>query len=882
MLIPSSINRLIVLACVAGVLPPIAAAQDSSPPSRVVSPADPETSKAFPAPDVAEAVTTLLSQAYLTDAERASLRIEHGIWTDDDLTDPVLRARSSLARGAFWDASLRDAAATPEDRAEAMLLAGDPAAAIELLRDAATLRSVRLRGEALIDLGRVREAEDALRAVVAALPASTDADEVAEGVRGLVLLARLVGADAKGGMGYQAMLTVLGKARTDMNRLSWRANLAEALLLYEKDRYADTGKALEATLTLNPKSAQAWALLGQAAVDGFDFPRAEAIAARLDELSGEPGSPDAALIRAFVRLRQGEGEAAEAFLTPILERFPEHRRALAMHAAAAAARFDFAAADERLARIEALAPRSPAGYLAVGKAMAGARQYDEASRYLRTAVERAPDWAEPVVELGLSEMQAGKNSEALSVLEAAVALDRYNVRADNSLKLLRELAGYAVLESDHFIVRHKPGQDEVVAREMLPVLERIFARVTGDGRGGIDHVPPGKTVVELYPDHHWFSVRITGMPRLHTIAAATGPVIAMEAPREGPGHKAGPYDWARVVQHEYTHTVTLSRTKNRLPHWFTEAGAVLLEDAPRDWNTVQLLARAYETDSLFDFDEINAAFVRPRKQTDRGQAYAQGHWWYEYILERWGNKAPLDLMDLYASGVREEAAFQRVLGLSRDQFAQDFRVWADEQLEAWGMRPSPQTPDVPMLLEAERAKGGDAPDEPTPELTAAWLSAHPDNPFVLDLAVRAIDARGGIADEGEAALCERYAKARPVDARPRKLLAVWAIARGNDALAVANLEWLDAREQNSTGYAVELARRYAANADMSRAQSKAARAVQIAPYDATIREFAATIALRAKDPVTAERHIEALTVLEPDREVHRQRLAAVRKMLGKE
>ena len=28
---------------------------------------------------------------------------------------------------------------------------------------------------------------------------------------------------------------------------------------------------------------------------------------------------------------------------------------------------------------------------------------------------------------------------------------------------------------------------------------------------------------------------------------------------------------------------------------------------------------------IFDFTEINLAFVRPKKQTDRSQAYAQGH-----------------------------------------------------------------------------------------------------------------------------------------------------------------------------------------------------------------------------------------------------------------
>jgi cellulose synthase operon protein C len=65
---------------------------------------------------------------------------------------------------------------------------------------------------------------------------------------------------------------------------------------------------------------------------------------------------------------------------------------------------------------------------------------------------------------------------------------------------------------------------------------------------------------------------------------------------------------------------------------------------------------------------------------------------------------------------------------------------------------------------------------------------------------------------------------------------------------------------------------------MTRAQSKAARAVYISPYDARIREFAATIALRAKDTATAERHLRALLLIEPDRPIHQERLDALLKM----
>jgi Flp pilus assembly protein TadD len=105
---------------------------------------------------------------------------------------------------------------------------------------------------------------------------------------------------------------------------------------------------------------------------------------------------------------------------------------------------------------------------------------------------------------------------------------------------------------------------------------------------------------------------------------------------------------------------------------------------------------------------------------------------------------------------------------------------------------------------------------------------------------------------------------------------------GEAARAMPHLEYLDAREQKTPAYASELARRYAAQREMGRAVVKAERATQLAPYDARPRELAATVAIQAGELQTAERHILALTALEPDRAIHRERLEAVRKRIEAE
>jgi tetratricopeptide (TPR) repeat protein len=864
-------------------------------------------------PELSEAAIKAIEAPYLSDEERRDLRVFHGVWRDGDLNTPGRRATAALIRGAIDDPSLSDPAVAVEDRAEGAAMRGELEEALRLLEGADSLRAIRIRAEALEGLGRYADAAAALGPLEARLSGerANTASDLVEGVRGLMVRSRVRAQESAGGGDFKLMLSLLARARTELDRLYWPAYVVEAELLYAKDNRKEAGDAAKEALRLNPRAAVVWAMLGQAAVDGFNFEGAEQAAARLRALA-EPGvSVCGALVLARGRLRQNDPEGAVEALEPALARYPRARALRAVRAAAEALRYDFAAVDRLLAEFDALSPGSGEAYYEVGRALSEARQYEASGRYLTEAVVRGPYRAEPIAELGLMLMQAGRDEEAEAALAKSASLDPFNSRAGNSLKLVRELRTHATVESDHFIVRYKPGPDEVLAREMPALLETMRQRVSGRGPGGIDFDVPGRTLIDLMPDHRGFAVRIAGITRIHTMAAATGPLIAMESPREGGGQSVGTYDWLRVVRHEYTHTVTLARTNNRIPHWFTEAAAVYLEDAPRDYATCRLLEGAYSAGALFDLSQINIAFVRPRRPTDRSLAYAQGHWMYQFILERWGERAPLDLMDLYARGEREAAAFRKVLGVDQDQFLADFKEWAGRQLASWGM--GVQRPTIKELLLEELASGekeraglerdlagwsasvgwagmaGEpvsawSPVLPVPdrEMIGRWLDAHPTHPDVLELAVRAaLDGKDEATAE-TAPLLERYAAARPVDPMPHKLLARLYLSggvadRGADA-AVPHLEYLDAREQRSSAFAVELARRYAARGEYDKALAKARRATIVAPFDPANRELLAGILVQAGDYAGAEGQIRALIAIEPDREIHRKRLEAVRRL----
>jgi len=828
-------------------------------------------------PPLASSVQRLVEGGLLTDEQKREARLRHGVWTEEDLGDPRAAARAALVRGAIDDASLASPGADVLDRAEAAALRGDLDRALELLAGEGSIRGIRIRAETLERLGHFEEADAALDPLIARMGARgiDSGDELAEGVRALMVRNRLRGPARAGqaGADFEALMQLLGRAKNELDRLSWIARLTEAEILTEKDNPGDAQVALQEVLTLNPRCARAWRLLGDMAVAQFDFDRAESIALRIDEL--EPGSADAALVRARGAIRRKDPDLALSIVEQALARFPHHRGLLATQAAAAAVSFDEERTRELLSAFDRLNGTtgergSPEALLAVGAALSEARQYAVAADYLARAAARQPTLAEPWIELGLLEMQAGRDSRARDALEKAVALDPFNVRAANSLGLVSELTTFAEIESDHFVVRYKPGIDEVLAREMPAVLEAFYAEVCGPQM--FDHEPEGRTVIEVMPDHAAFAVRISGMPEIHTMAAATGPVIAMETPREGRGHRAGPYDWARTVRHEFIHTVTLSRTRNRIPHWFTEAAAVWGEGGPRPSEWWGLLAQVYRDGSLFDMDTISLRFVRPVRPTDRTQAYAQGHWMYEYMVERFGGRAPLELMDLYAEGVGEREAMSRVLGISPDEFFADFEGWAGGKLREAGLLPPEGSPALADLLpDVRQATSADI---------QTLLAAHPDHPDLLEIAVRmALEEAGGEATAEMIPLLERFAQARPVDPAPRRLLARLALAGEMDeapARAIEHLEFLDEREMRSPAYALALAERYARAGDLERAWEKVRRATLIAPFDPDTREQAARIALLRKDFDAAERELVALTKIEPQREIHARRLEALR------
>src|SRR5690606_37767946 len=156
----------------------------------------------------------------------------------------------------------------------------------------------------------------------------------------------------------------------------------------------------------------------------------------------------------------------------------------------------------------------------------------------------------------------------------------------------------------------------------------------------------------------------------------------------------------------------------------------------------------------------------------------------------------------------------------------------------------------------------------------------PEHPDLRDLYLQEqITINDGVVDDRHTELLERYASARPVDPMPHQNLARLYLASDEPERAIPHLEFLDARENYSAAYASRLARLHTAKGNREQAFEFATRAMRVAPFDATNRELAAAAAIQAGEFKEAERHILALTEIEPDRDQHRLRLDALRRLI---
>ena len=618
---------------------------------------------------------------------------------------------------------------------------------------------------------------------------------------------------------HNIILSMYLRTYDEIDRGYWPAHTAAAEYYVSHDDEPSAIKELKLAIAGNPQDIPTMVTRARLTLSMYNFDATEAIIAAIKLIDRQSIEAEILLARTLLHERR-PADALEP-ISRILSRQPNNLEALGLKAATAALQLQSEKTTEILKEVEKLDPNNSTAYLEVAEQLGAMRQYPRAAAMYKIAIERAPYWTSARNGLGLLYTQSGDEDFARLTLDAAHSLDPFNYATTNYLRLLDDMAKFARKETAHFVLIYDAKKDPMIPEYFADYLESIYQQVCGQ----FQFEPPVKTYIEVFPAHDAFSVRTTGSPWIGTVGASTGRVIALVTPRNSKG-TMGVYDWARVLRHEFTHTVTLAATDNRIAHWMTEGLAVVEERAPMRWQWVPMLNDAVKKKELFTIENLTWAFVRPKRAMDRQLAYAQSYWICQYIEDTWGHEAILKMLAEFRLGHEQRDVFPKILGKSLTEFQSDFFAWTEKQVAGWG-------------YDEETSKKYEVAKEKAEESIKKRY---------YDEAVKQ---------------WEEIAKMRPMDVLPHTRLAgLYMRKEANEPdKLIRELTELHYRAEHENLYAKKIARVYRDLNKLPEAIKFAMYSVHINPYDSDAHDLLRTLYEKSNNKELMEKEQKAIDTL---------------------
>jgi len=492
----------------------------------------------------------------------------------------------------------------------------------------------------------------------------------------------LVSAEALVALGRNAEANrVFRDAAVDTRDADIRA--AWARLYMATHQLGDAEALFREALLIDPEHRAAAVGLAEATAEGY---QSRARAAFEQILSDAPAEPGALLGLARIELEVQQLEAAAALLNraavalagrglPLLE----------VHALrAGAALLADRPIEPHIQAALAFNPRYGDAYAIAAHFYIITYRYREAVELYRNAVALDQTLATAQRDLGINLLRLNELFGARHHLERAYALDPFDVRTVNTLKLMDSLDDMRVSTIDvrpagqpdaypigrAFIRLDRQDADalEPYVRDLISDAIRTFTE-----RYGFRLQKP--MIVELYHDHDDFGVRTVSTPGIGLLGVTFGYLTAMDSPKARP---AGEFHWGSTLWHEIAHVFTIEATNHRLPRWFSEGLSVYEE-----WNTGPLRDRELSMDvlgaiareQLLPIVGLDAGFVRPSYQGQVQVSYMQAGLICEFIAQRWGHEALVTMLHAFADVTDTADALDQAIGLDAEAFDAAFNEW---------------------------------------------------------------------------------------------------------------------------------------------------------------------------------------------------------------
>jgi tetratricopeptide (TPR) repeat protein len=654
-------------------------------------------------------------------------------------TFPPPSLRGGLSALAWFAFTVANCGAEDVDAVRKQLLAGKYTDAADVAGAAETTQPELedwplLRIEALMAVGKYPEAKEVLSAALERFP--------------YALRLRFAGYDVCRANGDTERAKTL---KEEMDRFrgqrEWayrqpadRVALGKAAILLGEDPKRVTELFFDPVKKANPEFPDVYLANGELALAKHDFAlAAKSFAAAVKKF---PENADAhfGLARAFA---PSDGEAAQEQIAKTLELNPNHAGAKLLLADHAIDSEDYPEAEKQLAEVLKINPRQPEAHAfravlahirsdakraaaaqaegvklwpanpavphLIGRKLSQHYRFAEGAELQRQALKSEPEFLPSKIQLAQDLLRLGRDEEGWQLADEVQKADPYDVVAFNLTALRDTIAHFQVLKSPHFQVRMEPREAEVYGADVLALLERAHATLTK--KYGL---PPGeRTVVEIFPDQKDFAIRTFGLPGgAGYLGVCFGRVITANSPASRPGN---PQNWQAVLWHEFTHVVTLTLTKNKMPRWLSE-GISVHEERQQHANWGEHMTPRYRAmilgTELTPVSQLSGAFLHPKTSGHLQFAYYESSLVIEWLVEKWGLEKMRALLADLARGVAiNEALAARFAPI--EKLDADFAVHARGLAKATGPKLDWTKPAPVELVSRANLKD--------------WIAKNPDN-----------------------------------------------------------------------------------------------------------------------------------------------------------
>ncbi len=292
----------------------------------------------------------------------------------------------------------------------------------------------------------------------------------------------------------------------------------------------------------------------------------------------------------------------------------------------------------------------------IGKKLSSKYLFAEGAAHQRQALEFSKDYLQAKTQLAQDLLRLGQEEEGWRLAEEAHKADGYDVTTYNLLTLHDSLKKYTTIDRNGFLLRMTRDESALYGDEAIDLLTEARELFSAKYDTQIE----GPVIVEIFPEKKDFAVRTFGIPGGDGyMGVCFGKLITANSPKSLIGFQQ---NWQSLLWHEYCHVITLQKTLNKMPRWFSE-GISVYEERLRHSSWGEQMTPEYRDfilgGEMTPIERLSMAFIVPKSPEHIQFAYYQSSLVVEYLVKNFSEACISNILRDLGQGVFINIAIEK-------------------------------------------------------------------------------------------------------------------------------------------------------------------------------------------------------------------------------